>query len=187
MSTTPGQTQNRKIGSLLQNLTPAEQQAFNVIFRQSLGILAGIAGMALLGMYWEPIWELLLEGVPLVLEVAEEALDTFFEKVVRLSPYLSQMATAYFGFVSALVFLYFFIRQSIRLWKRGNTAWLAWKKTYVSAWDELWNIEKNRALKWWQTLDLFHQIAISIGLFLIGIPVALLISFMLGSLVAVFL
>jgi hypothetical protein len=133
------------------------------------------------------VWDLLAEAVPLIFEVVEESLDTFFEVVVRLNPAFAQMATAYFGFVTAIILLYFIVRKGVGWWRRLNVAVDAWKSNYVGAWTDLTFVQKIKFQTWWDTLDLGNKfITVVIGV-LLGLPLMLLLSYALGSLVAAFL
>ncbi|MDD5036331.1 MAG: hypothetical protein PHE55_16415 [Methylococcaceae bacterium] len=159
--------------------------------KPGLTLLRGIAWIAAtsaviitLVMNYDVIWNMLADGVPLVLEVAEESLDTFFEKIVGLNPGFAQMATAYTGFVLVLVALYLLVRKIMSLYKKAETKADALKMTYANAWKLWYEEQKTNLLHWWNTLDLLNKIIATIAFILIGIPLALLVSVVLGSLVA---
>jgi hypothetical protein len=147
---------------------------------------AVIAVFVLLGIYWELAWEILAEFVPLALESAEQALDTVFE-AVGLSPAIAQMATAYTGFVVLLVTLYFLLRKSISVSRRTRETIALYKATYSTVGRRWWEGTRAAVLGWWRDLDWLHKIATVAALVLIGIPVALFLSFVLGSIVAALL
>jgi hypothetical protein len=166
---------------------PDGRRALMIILKHSAGILGLIAVGVALGMNYEIVWELLAEFVPLVFEAIENSLDTFFEVVVRLNPAFAQMATAYFGFVIAIILLYFLGRKSIGWWHRIDAAYTAWKQTYFGAWNDWSLVQKTRFLAWWDTLDWGNKVMTVLVGVLLGIPLALVLSIALGSLVASFL
>lgn len=151
-----------------------------------LGAVLAIAVLVLGVMNWELVWEVLSEGIMLALEAGEEALDTVFE-AAGLNPALSQMATAYTGFVLALVFFYFIVRKAMRLSHvlRKNIA--LYRDAYGAAYRKWHQKKREEILQWWETLDWMQKIAVGTGLLLVGIPLALLASFMLGELVTLFI
>jgi hypothetical protein len=185
MSTTPERPQN--VSTDWKSSLPDARKASAIIVKNTLGILALIAGIVALGMNFEIVWDILAEFVPLAFEIIEEALDTFFETVVRLNPAFAQMATAYFGFVTAIILLYFVVRRGMVWWARWSDAYTSWKDGYVGAWRDWTTVQTVTFLKWWNTLDMGNKfITIVIGT-LLGIPILLLLSYALGSLVAVLL
>lgn len=185
MSTTPEQPSNA--ASDWKSSLPDARRARAIIIKNTLGIIAIIAGIVAAGMNVEVIWDLLAEFVPLGFEVVENALDTFFEVVVRLNPAFAQMATAYFGFVTAIILLYFIVRKGMNWWRRWNEAYLSWKRGYVGAWEDWTTVQRVTFFKWWVTLDMGSKfITVVIGI-LLGIPILLLLSYALGSLVAAML
>jgi len=150
-----------------------------------LGALLTIAAIALSLLYWELVWETLSEGVILALEAGEEALDTVYE-AAGLNPALSQIATAYTGFVLALVLLYFIVRKTIRLTQALRKSSALYRDAYGTIYKK-WRDKKREALlSWWESLDWMQKTAAVTALLLIGIPLALLASFILGELVTLF-
>jgi hypothetical protein len=147
---------------------------------------ASLAGIILLVVYWEVVWEILREVVPLALETGEEALDSIFE-LLGLSPTIAQMATAYTGFVLVLVSLYFVLRKSITVSRKAKERASAYREAYASVGKQWWEAQRGSISAWWGELDWFQKFAAGGALLLIGIPLALLVSFILGSIVAMFL
>jgi len=184
MSTSPDQPRNAIVD---RNPLPDARKAMAVIIKKTSLILALIVIVVVAGMNIEVIWELLAEFVPLGFEVIEETLDTFFEVVVRLNPAFAQMATAYFGFVTAVVLLYFVVRKGLVWWRRWTDAYGNWTQSYVGAWEDWTLVQKVSFFKWWATQDMGTRfITVVVGV-LLGIPIMLLMSYALGSLVAAFL
>jgi hypothetical protein len=152
---------------------------------QLVGALLGITAITLSVLYWELLWEVLSEGVILTLEAGEEALDTLYE-AIGLNPALSQIATAYTGFVLGLVLLYFIARKIIHLTKILQRLSARSLHSYRTTYKK-WHAQKrDEILIWWTSLDWMQKTAAVTALLLIGIPLALLASFILGELVTMF-
>lgn len=166
---------------------PDGRRALLIILKHSAALVGLVGILVALGMNYEIIWDLLAELVPVVFEAIENSMDTFFEVVVRLTPAFAQMATAYFGFVIALILLYFLGRKSVQWWRTIDAAYTAWKRTYFGAWDDWSLVQKTRFLAWWNTLDWGNKIMTVVVGVLLGIPLALILSIALGTLVASFL
>lgn len=145
-----------------------------------------IAAIAVSFLYWELIWELLAEGVILALEAGEEALDTVYE-AVGLNPALSQIATAYTGFVLALVLIYFIVRKTIQLARILQKKIAYYREAYAMVYKKWQHNKQERILIWWESLDWMQKTAAITALLLIGIPLAMLASFLLGELVTMFI
>ena len=155
-----------------------------ILLRGLLWVALIAAAVATLVMNYEIVWAFLAEAVPLVLEVAEESLDTFFESVVKLSPVFAQMATAYTGFVAFLVALYFLSRKSITLYKKAQAKKSQLGAVYARAWAQFRDNLKAAFFAWWDSLDAVNKVVAMVAFVLLGIPLALLLSLVLGSLVA---
>ncbi len=152
---------------------------------KGIGWLAVISGaIAGLVMYYDVIWDLLAEAVPLVLEVIEESLDTFFESVVKLNPGFAQMATAYTGFVLFLIVFYLLSRKAIKVYYKARAKKNELTEIYTSAWRDWSDAIKEAFWRWWNSLDLVNKAVAITAFVLLGIPLALLVSVLLGSLVA---
>lgn len=151
-----------------------------------LGSVLAVVALVLAIMNWEVVWEVFSEGIMLALEAGEEALDTAFE-AIGLNPALSQMATAYTGFVLALVLLYFLIRKTMRFAQSLQKNIALYREAYGVAYSRWHEQKREMILQWWETLDWMQRIAVVTGLFLVGIPLALLASFVLGELVTMFI
>ena len=158
-----------------------------ILLRGLVWVALILAAVTTLVMNFEIIWEFLAEAVPLALEVVEQALDTFFESVVKLSPVFSQMATAYTGFVVFLVLLYFVSRKAIKVYAIAKVKKNQIIEVYANAWAQLCGSVKTSFQTWWDSLDSFNKVIAMISFVLLGIPLALLISYVLGSLVATLL
>jgi hypothetical protein len=155
-----------------------------ILLKGLLWIALAIAAVTLLAMNYEIVWEALAEVVPLALEVAEKTLDTFFEAVVRLNPGLASIATAYTGFVLFLVVLYLLSRKAITAYKKAQARKGELLTVYRDAWSQICDSAKVAYLRWWNGLSFADKIVAGVAFVLIGIPLALLLSFVLGSLVA---
>lgn len=186
MSTSPDEPQKESLFSHtdLDPVPPGLRKLFPLKGLLWAGL--SIAGVILLGFYWQLVWDLLAEFVPLALESVEEALDTVFE-AMGLSPAIAQMATAYTGFVAALVVLYLVIRKSMILTRRTREQISAFRHVYGTAGKRWWETQRAAWFAWWDTLDWLQKIAMTGAMILIGIPLALLLSVILGSIVASFL
>ncbi len=147
--------------------------------------LAVISGaIAALVMYYDVVWNLLSEVVPLILEVIEESLDTFFETVVKLNPGFAQMATAYTGFVLFLIVFYLLSRKAVKLYYKTRAKKDELVEIYTSAWRDWSDRIKEAFWRWWNSLDMVNKAVAVTAFVLLGIPLALLVSVLLGSLVA---
>jgi hypothetical protein len=155
------------------------------LFWRLLGALLAIATIAVSLLYWELIWEMLSEGIILALEAGEEALDTAYE-AIGLNPALSQIATAYTGFVLGLVLLYFVVRKIIQIIRALRKTAAFYRDAYGTVYRKWHNKKREALLIWWESLDWMQKTAAITALLLIGIPFALLASFILGELVTVF-
>jgi hypothetical protein len=166
--------------------------------KPGLILLKGILWLALIvgvliaiGMNYEIVWSVLVETVvpalETVFEVAEEALDSFY-LLVGVSAALAPMATAYTGFVLLLAVIYLVSRKGIKVYQKIQSKQQEIGQTYAGAWNEWYGTVKatvqERSLNWWDSLDNYNKVFALIFMILIGIPVMLLISLILGNLVA---
>jgi hypothetical protein len=151
-----------------------------------VGGLLAISAIALGLLHWELVWEMLSEAVLLSLEAGEEALDTVYE-AAGLNPALSQIATAYTGFVLGLVLLYFIVRKTIRLAQALQKSMVFYRDIYGTNYKKWRQQKREELLIWWGSLDWMQKTAALTALLLIGIPLALLASFILGELVTMFI
>jgi len=155
-----------------------------ILLKGLLWVALIAAALITLGMNYEIIWEALAEAVPLALEVAEKTLDTFFETVVRLNPGFASIATAYTGFVLFLVALYLLSRKAITVYNKAQAKKSELANVYSTAWAQVCDSVKTAYFNWWNSLSLTDKIVATVAFVLLGIPIALLLSFVLGSLVA---
>ncbi|QSA96287.1 hypothetical protein [Methylococcus sp. EFPC2] len=139
-----------------------------------LGLIAAIAS------YPELITNYLLHGIEITLEVAEQSLDVGYE-MIGLSHAVAPIATAYTGLVIGLALLYFLIRKAMIWYRAASQAITDYKALYTELTRNWWTKLKQKALAWWDTLDWMHRIAVIVFLVLVGIPLALLLSFVLGG------
>ncbi|MCX7110410.1 MAG: hypothetical protein NTX45_09830 [Proteobacteria bacterium] len=158
----------------------------------SVGVLVGLV------MYYDIVWDVLVGTVfpalETLFEVAEGALDSFF-LLIGMSAAFAPMATAYFGFVLILAVVYLLSRKGIKTYKKVQAKKQEVSQTYASAWNEWYGtlndkakIMKDNAMErgsvWWGSLDLYNKVVAVIFMVLIGIPVLLVLSLILGNLVA---
>ena len=191
MSTTPN-TQNAN--------HPAKDTQSNRHPRGNPGLilLKGILWLALivgvlvaLGMNYAIVWNVLfntvIPGVETLLELAEETLDNLF-LLVGVSAAFAPMATAYTGFVLALAVVYLVSLKGRKVYKNIQSKKQEVGHTYASAWNEWYGTIKATALEkwtaWWGSLDFYNKVVAAVFMVLIGIPIMLLVSFILGNLVA---
>jgi len=183
MSTSPDRPQRENTAVPTAKAENWKQPALTLL-KGILWVALVVAAATVLAMNYEIVWEVLAEFVPVVFEVLEESLDTFYEKVVRLSPMFAQMATAYTGFVALLVVLYLVIRKGIKAYRKAQVKKAELTEVYVNAWEQWYGSIQAAALNWWNGLDFPSKIVAVVAFVLLGIPIALLLSFVLGSLVA---
>ncbi len=201
MSTSPD-TQKRTTSSnqapnALRSVKRKNQPGF-ILLKGILWLALIIGALVALGMNYEIVWEVfvgsVLPGLQTVFEMAEGALDSFY-LLVGVGASFAPMATAYTGFVLVLGVLYFTARKVIKVYQKFQVKKQEVSQTYASAWDE-WSggvIAKTNAIKeksvikwtaWWNSLDFYNKVFAAIFIVLIGIPVLLIISLILGNLVA---
>ena len=186
MSTSPDQPRNESFLRRRESSPPPPDAPQVSPVRGIIWITLIIACIALGVMYWEILWDFVSEVVPLTLEFIEETLDSLFE-LIGLTPGIAQMATAYTGVVLALVVFYILLRKSITVTQKTRQTVSAYKTVYKDLGNRWYARKRAKALEWWENLDWLHRIATVCALVLIGIPLALLLSFVLGSLVTMLL
>lgn len=187
MSTSPDAP---KGGNLI-NLTLWDSRRPGIILLKGILWLALIVGVLVaLGMNYDIVWDVLtgtvFPGLQALAEMAERALDGFFV-LVGLGAAAS-MATAYTAFVLFLIVLYLGVRKGMSVYQTAQAKKQELTERYSRAWDE-WSgalraTAKDRFLAWWSGLGFMDKIVAATFMVLIGIPLALLLSFILGSLVA---
>lgn len=140
-------------------------------------LAAGVLGADL-------IWSVLEEGITLLCEFVAEQLESFYRIRFGLDLYHAQMATAYTGalvlLIAALAGLHKFGKWVRHARKDGNIWWHAHHvqlQTFLAR-------ERDRLYTWWCGLDLLNKFAVLIGLLVMAVPFALLLSFGLGMVVA---
>jgi len=180
MSTTPDEPRFERVAR------PAPPRQTNAEALRALSPVRGLVWLVvvvglIVGIAWnaEVVWDVISEVVPLGLEVIEEALDTFFEFLGLGS--MAQIATAYTGVVLGLGVLYFLFRKSLVWTRKAKQNIGDYKNLYADLGKTWWERQRQKTLEWWSNLDWMNRIAVIVGLILIGIPLALLLSFLLGS------
>jgi hypothetical protein len=186
MSTSPDAPQGQNVApqSPAPKLLWANRGPVLTLLKGLLWLILAIALVAALAMNYEVVWDVLAQTVPVVFQFIEDALTTFFVAVAQMNPAFAPMATAYTLFVIALVLVYLLTRRGITVYQKIQTRKEQISQTYASAWQELYGNLKQAFLAWWESLDLMNKVVSGVFIVLIGIPVALLLSYMLGTLVA---
>lgn len=143
-----------------------------------LGVFVALIFGTLLNAH--AVWGLVGEAVILLLEVAEELLDTFLE-VVGMAPGAAQMITAYIGVLVFVVLVYFLSRKYKGWTRRLKETLQDYRDMYIHL---LWVDGRARAMAWWEGLDWLEKTAaVAFGV-LVLIPIMLGLSVGLGMLVA---
>ncbi|MGZ8216573.1 hypothetical protein [Methylomagnum sp.] len=149
--------------------------------------LIGFIGLAVAAAFnYEAAWGLLSHSVILILEIAEQVMDTLLE-LVGMAPGAAQMVTAYVGVVVGLVLLYFLVRRLI-YWYYWTTDTIEDYRDMYAYLFEAWNKSARvQTLQWWQQLDWLGKVAAVVFGLLILVPVLLGLSAGLGMLVSMLL
>jgi len=150
-----------------------------------------VGALVALALNYEIVWDIwvgtVLPGLGSILDLAERLLDSFF-LLVGVGPAFAPIATVYTGFVVFLGLAYFLVRKGIKVYKGFQSAKQNVVQLYSKAWDEWYGTvkatAKDRFLAWWSDLSVTDKIVAAVFMVLIGIPLALLLSFILGSMVA---
>lgn len=130
------------------------------------------------------IWSVLAEGAMLLCEYIAEQMESFFQARFGLDLYHAQMATAYSGAVILLLFLLFGLRKLARWASHVRADGEIWWRHHHENWRMMLERERDRALVWWKGLDLLNKSAVVIGLVVMAVPAAVLLSYGLGMVVA---
>lgn len=163
-----------------------------VILLKGILLLALAIGILIaLAMNYELVWDvwvgMIIPGLESLLELAERLLDSFY-LMVGVGAAFAPMATAYSGFVIFLALFYLVARKAVKFYQKIQIKKQAVTQTYADAWEAWYGsvraTAKDRFLAWWEGLDFTDKIVAAVFMVLIGIPIALLLSFILGSLVA---
>ena len=149
----------------------------------SFWIVVGVFTLsALLGS--DVIWAVFEEGITLMFEFFAERLERFFQKTFDLDLYHAQMATAYTGslilLTSGLLLLRKLVMVARHVREDGSVRWRRYQSWLIANWRD----RVQSATCWWSTLDLLNKSAVLIGLVVMAIPMAVLISYGLGVAVA---
>ncbi len=195
MSTSPdapqGENLTRPSAGIGRRL-PWDSNRPGVILLQGIFWLALLVGVLVaLGMNYDIVWDVLvgtvIPGLESILELGEKLLDSFF-LLVGVGAAFAPMATAYTGFVLFLGLFYLVSRKAIKIYAAFQAKKQNLTQVYSNAWDEWYGTvtatAKERFVAWWNGLSFPDKIVAGTFIVLIGIPIALLLSFILGSLVA---
>jgi hypothetical protein len=194
MSTSPDTQKGNNIRNNVPNALRSAKRGGNpglILLRGILWLALLIGVLVALAMNYEIVWDVLdgtvIPGLEKLFEVAEAALDSFF-LLVGVSASMAPWATAYTGFVMVAGVLYLTARKAIRAYQKIQTKKQEVSQTYASAWEEWYGTVKATTTKkftiWWNSLDVYNKVFAVIFLALIGIPVMLLLSLILGNIVA---
>jgi len=190
MSTSPNAPKSANLASRAWPLLDSRRPG--VILLKGIFWLALVVGILVaLGMNYEIIWnvwvDMVIPGLESLLEVSERLLDSFF-LMVGVGAAFAPMATAYTGFVVFLGLFYLVARKAAKVYQKIQVKKQTVIQTYADAWDEWYGTvratAKDRFLAWWDALNFTDKVVAAVFMVLIGIPIALLLSFILGSLVA---
>ncbi|WP_045226640.1 hypothetical protein [Methyloterricola oryzae] len=130
------------------------------------------------------IWNLLTEGATFLCEYIAEQMESFFQARFGLDLYHAQMATAYTGAVILLLSALFGLRKLARWGSHVRADGEVWWRHHHAHLRLMLDRERDRALIWWKGLDLLNKSAVVIALFVMAVPVAVLLSYGLGMVVA---
>lgn len=145
-----------------------------------LGAAVGAPLIALLN--FEVVGHLLAEVVILVLEIAEELLDTLLE-VVGMGPGSAQMLTAYIG-AFLLALLLFFVYRKSATWSRNAKNMLAdYREMYADLLKERGNDALGKFIAWWGALNWIGKAGVVIFVLLVVIPLLFGLSVGVGMLI----
>ena len=197
MSTSPDTQKGNNFANQTANGKKSDWTRGNpgLILLKGLLWLALIVGVLVaIGMNYAIVWNGLVNtvipGLETLFEFIEQTLDSFF-LLVGVSAAFAPMATAYTGFVLVLGVIYLISLKGRKAYRNFQSKKLHVSHTYASAWEEWSGTIKAATLKkwnaWWSSLDFYNKVVAVIFMVLIGIPVMLLLSFILGNLVASFI
>ena len=165
-----------------------------ILLKGFLWLALIVGALVALGMNYAIVWNGLVNtvipGLETLFEFVEQTLDSFF-LLVGVSAAFAPMATAYTGFVLVLAIIYFLSLKGRKAYRNFQSKKLQASHTYASAWNECYGTIKAKAqekfIVWWSSLDFYNKVVAAIFMVLIGIPLMLLVSFILGNLVASFI
>jgi len=197
MSTSPDTQKGNNFANQTANGKKSDWTRGNpgLILLKGLLWLALIVGVLVaIGMNYAIVWNGLVNtvipGLETLFEFAEQTLDSFF-LLVGVSAAFAPMATAYTGFVLVLGVIYLISLKGRKAYRNFQSKKSHVRHTYASAWEEWSGTVKAKAQEkftvWWSSLDFYNKVVAVIFMVLIGIPVMLLLSFILGNLVASFI
>ncbi|MFM8332511.1 MAG: hypothetical protein ACKN9T_12550 [Candidatus Methylumidiphilus sp.] len=193
MSTSPDAPQGANLGGLAADARRRLWDSRNpgvILLKGLLGFALVVGALVALGMNYEIVWSVLtgtvIPALQAVLDTAEALLDSFY-LLVGLGG-LAPIATVYTGFVIFLGIGYLAVRKGMRTYQTAQAKKQEIVALYVAAWNEWYGslhaTAQERLTAWWNSLDFVNKVVAATFLVLVGIPIALLLSFVLGSLVA---
>jgi hypothetical protein len=152
-------------------------------FRRALLWISAFTGVSGLIYGFDFTFEVILDGMSLLIEFGQETLETIYRKQFKLDLYHAQMATAYSGFLIILVSGYFILRKIALLSAHARASFAAERKRAVLILASQWH----RIKFWWLSLDNYNKVFAAIGVIVLGIPFISLFCLILGKLVAEFI
>ncbi|MFO1417684.1 MAG: hypothetical protein U1E83_03345 [Methylotetracoccus sp.] len=151
--------------------TERGETSFRDILKKLGYILLGLMASAFIFEFeatLEIVEELLITGI----EFLEQGIEEFFSHTVGLSHYYSQMATAWFGLVVAIILVTFIGKRLSRLVRRTREALPGWREQRREA-VLGWSQRQRADLEvWWQSLTLARRIAVVVTAVIVAVPLS---------------
>ncbi len=139
----------------------------------AVGIVGLLFGFDLIGEALESLLTVLFE-------YAQESLETFYRKTIKLDLYQAQMATAYTGFLVFLGLVILLFRKFSVVYKDCQEIGIREREKLMELWFKHWGNIK----VWWNGLDQFNKFFATIAIMVLAIPMVSIICFALGKVVA---
>lgn len=134
----------------------------------------------------DALWEGLVSLGSLLFDFIQANLERFFRNNAGLDLRQAQMASAYLYFVIALIAIALLVRKVQRLIRDVRETGFLWWRAQIGNAKDFWTTKQMFFYGWWSTLDWLNKGAVIVGLTILGIPAALLLSYGLGVAVAEF-
>lgn len=129
------------------------------------------------------LWGTIGHLIILSLEVAEALMDGALEHM-GLSPGVSQLLTAYTGLLLFLLFLYWIYRKA-RSWQQSTIEFYEdYRDMYICIACTYWTEMRTSTLCWWKGLSWFKKVGAILFSVLVLIPLLIVLSIILGTLVS---
>ena len=165
------------------NLRPARNQAVQWISKKDMAWTS----MALLGIAiltsGDVLWSWVEEGASLLFDTLAQGFESFFMKTLGLSHHNAQVASAYLDFAIVLVAGLIIGRKIVILTKRTQARGFAWWQVHVDGWQAWWQQKLYSVKNWWDGLSWINKCAVMFVLMALAIPLALVLSIGLGTVV----